>query len=182
MICSDPWCNTSKKIASLSLFSFIGNFSLRIGVTARGHFASNSAYPCQASSSVFNCLPNWLGFIVRRVVVYSKYFSRLEEAGTRVISIIDIPRRRHTPILETPPSPRDHALFFLLDSLFSPLFFFPRTVRFFPIFPGYFPREESSSPDRNFLERMSRADYLSSGQIMISCIDCVGHSSSMKAR
>lgn len=147
MICGDPLCNTSKKIAPLSLFSFIGNFSLRIGVTARGHFASNSANPCQASPSVFNYLPNWLGFTVRRVVVYSRYFSRLEEAGTRAISIIDIPRRKRTPILETSPSPRDRALFLLLDSMLpSPLLLssnhalFPDFLRLFPerrvIIPG----------------------------------------------
>lgn len=61
----------------------------RRGVTARGHFTSNSAYPRQDSSSIFNCLPNWLDFMVRRLAVYSGYFSRLEEAGTSAISIID---------------------------------------------------------------------------------------------
>jgi len=120
MICGDLLCNTSE-IAPLSLFSFIRNFSLRIGVTARGHFASNSAYPCQASLSVFNCLPNWLGFMVRRVDVYSRYFSRLEGAGTSAISIIDIPGRKRAPVLETSPSPRESALFLLLDSM--PLFY-----------------------------------------------------------
>jgi len=47
------------------------------------------AYPRQASSSIFNWLSNWLDFMVRRVDVYSRYFSRLEEAGTSTISIID---------------------------------------------------------------------------------------------
>jgi len=52
-------------------------------VTVRGHFASNSAYPCQASSSVFNCFSNWLGFMVRRVDVYSRYFSQLEKSKNK---------------------------------------------------------------------------------------------------
>jgi len=146
MICSDPLCNTSK-IAPLSLFSFIGNFSLRIGVTARGHFASNSAYPCQASSSVFNCLPNWLGFMVRRIDVYSRYFSRLEEAGTSAISIIDIPGKKCASVLETSPSPRDCALFLLLDSLplSSPLFL-PSNHTLFSDFLQLFPERRVIIP------------------------------------
>ncbi|EFN65765.1 hypothetical protein EAG_01256 [Camponotus floridanus] len=39
----------------------------KIGVTAKGYFTSNRAYPRQASSSIFNCLPNWLDFMNSRV-------------------------------------------------------------------------------------------------------------------
>lgn len=179
MICSDPLCNILK-IAPLSLFSFIGNFSLRSGVTARGHFASNSAYPCQASSSVFNCLPNWLGFMVRRVGLYSRYFSRLEEAGTRAISIIDIEKKARSGLgdfsfIEGPYlvslSRFDIALLSYPSSL-KPCAF----SRFSPVIS----REKNHHPwikISRILDRISCADYLSSGQIMISYID---HSSSVK--
>lgn len=116
-------------------------------MTARDHFTSNSAYPRQDSSSIFNCLPNWLDFMVRRLGVYFGYFSRLEEAGTSAISIIDIGKKgalwSRKPSF--PSSLRDHVLFLFLDStlLFSPPFPPPHD---FPIFFSYFPGEESSSP------------------------------------
>lgn len=144
MICSDFLRNTSE-ITLLFSFSFIENFSLRIGVTARGHFASNSAYPRQASSSVSNRLPNWLDFMVRRVDVYSRYFSRLEEAGTSAISIIDIPGWKLAPFLET-PSPRDRTLFFLLDSMPPSPILPPSNHALFPDFLRLFPERRVIIP------------------------------------
>lgn len=185
MICSDLLCNTSE-IVSVSLFSFIRNSSLQIGVTVRGHFASNPAYPCQASSSVFNCFPNWLGFMVRRVDVYSRYFSQLEEAGTSAISIIDIPERKRALAWRLLLFHQGGVLCFSSPIRCRSLLlsFLPRTMRSFPIFFGYFPREESSSLGRNFQD--SRSCVLCrlfefSGQITIFCIDYVGHSPSVKA-
>jgi hypothetical protein len=106
-------------------------------VTARGHFASGPAYPRQASSpssSIFNYLPNWLDFMDRRLgsTCTPGYFSRLGEAGTSAITIIDTEEESDSRGPSTPP--RDPAL--LLD---SPADHPPCS---FPIFSAYFPGEE----------------------------------------
>lgn len=144
-------------------------------MTARGHFTSNPAYPRQGSSSIFNCLPNWLDFMDRRVGVYFGYFSRLEEAGTSTISIIDTGEKTRSAVPGTSPPPRDHASLLFLVSV--PLRSYrpapPPRARF-PDFLQLFPERRVIIPGRNFPASrpcVLSADHLSSDRITISCIE-----------
>lgn len=98
---------------------------------------------------------------------------------TSTISIIDAGKKAHAPVRRRLLLRRGIGALFLLLSFRDSAFFFPpslvKPMRFFPIFLGYFPREKSSSPDRNFQDPrpyVSYADYLSSDKITISCIEC----------
>jgi len=69
------------------------------------------------------------------------YFSRLGEAGTSAITIIDTEEESDSWGPSTPL--RDSALFLLLD---SPAALADHPPRFFPIFFAYFPGEEPIIP------------------------------------
>lgn len=170
IIIASPWC----LFASCSL-PFIWKSSLFVRLTVRGHFTSD---PGLLSSRyvVYIQLPAELAQLHRSSSwLVARYFLRPEEAGTSAISIIDTMEESALwswRLLSSIEGTQSSFSFSMLPYLLCP----SSRPRVFPIFSGYFPREESSFPIEisRVLDCVSCVDYLSQELwfLVLSTFDC----------